>query len=192
MNEEDVRQKMLDIVGDIYHADSADYINNGFDNFDGHTWYEAKDTINKAFDGIEPDHPKVKLPRKVGEDLEDWLAIDNVDDILNDLVCGYEDDHQVVRDWWDSTLGATYLIADMARYDWEAESEAKWYVKAPKEWCPEFTFWMCKDGSKVYPTLQEYMDYPAFNQQFQFTRTELKKYHLDSDIFTLVSVEDEK
>jgi hypothetical protein len=147
----------------------------------------AKDII----DAID-DLPKVKLPREVGEELEDWLKTDNIDDILENLVCIYDIDHDAVRDWWDSTLGATYLIADMARYGWEAEPEAKWYVKAPKEWCPEFTFWICKDGSKVYPTLQEYMDYPAFNQQFQFTRAELKKYHFDSDIFTLVPVEEEK
>lgn len=144
------------------------------------TTRRAKEII----DAID-DHPKVKLPREVGEDLEDWLAVDNVDDILNDLVCDYEGDHQVVRDWWDSTLGATYLIADMARYGWEAEPEAKWYVQTPKEWWaqPDAPEYMSLDQLGVVSGIgiKKLTD--------KFTRAELKKYRLDSDIFTLVPVE---
>lgn len=90
-----------------------------------------KESIDNIVDEIEPDHPKVKLPREVGEELEDWLATDNIDDILDDLVCVYDVYHEAVRDWWDSTLGATYLIADMARYGWEAKNEILYNVKVP-------------------------------------------------------------
>ena len=86
----------------------------------------AKDII----DAID-DRPKVKLPREVGEELEDWLKTDNIDYILDDILCVYEGDHGVVRNWWCSMLGATYLIADAARYGWEAEKEALYNVKVP-------------------------------------------------------------
>lgn len=81
---------------------------------------------------------KVKLPREVGEGLEDWLAVDDVDGILHDLtsdlISPQDDGHGAVHRWWNSTLSATYLIADMARYGWDAEPEAKekkYYVKVP-------------------------------------------------------------
>lgn len=188
MNKEDVRQKMLDIVGDMFNADS-NKITIGMPHvFEGHTWQEAKDTINTAFDRLTVDHPKVKIPQEVGEELEDWLKTDNIDDILENLVCIYDIDHDAVRDWWESTIGATYLIADMARYGWEAEPEAKWYVKAPESWKADGRGqdWLYKPSCGGVDTCIH-----TGESDEQFTRAELKKYHLDSDIFTLVPVGEE-
>lgn len=187
MNKEDVRKKMLDILGDIYHAKFVEHGLNGYTKFDGHTWQEAKDTINTAFDRITIDHPKVKLPRDVGEELEDWLKTDSVDTIITDLVCVSEGDPQAVRDWWDSTLDATYLIADMARYGWEAEPEAKWYVKAPESWKADGSVmvWLYKPSRGGVD-----MCIHSGESDEQFTRAEIKQYHLDSDIFTKIKCDE--
>ena len=140
----------------------------------------AKDII----DAID-DRPKVKLPREVGEELEDWLKTDNIDYILDDILCVYDGDHEVVRNWWCSMLGATYLIADMARYGWEAEPEELFYVEAPENWGTGLTFtWVTMKYGRFDLTNKE--------DAKTFTRAELKQYHLDSDIFTLVPLEDEK
>lgn len=188
MNKEDVRQKMMDIVGDIYHAKFAEHGLNGYTKFDGHTWQEAKDTINTAFDRITIDHQKVKLPQEVGEELDDYQAEDiDLLDYLNDVIDSEE--LRVTRVWMlhdrEHRIG---ILADAYRYGWEAEPESKWYVQTPKEW------W--EDKNKP-----EYVDLDSMGisgglkckeYAAQFTRAEIKQYHLDSDIFTLVPVEDEK
>ena len=161
------------------------------------SWVETADKIDAIIDSLTIDHQKVKLPREVGVVVDEYrhYAWASMTDLLYWFhSTSTEKMPKAVAGWVDNVemTKKQSILADAYRYGWEAEPEAKWYVKAPKEWCPEFTFWICKDGSKVYPTSQEYMDYPAFNQQFQFTRAELKKYHLDSDIFTLVPVEGEK
>ena len=130
ISKEKARESLMDMVGNIFHAKKI--TNLGIElAFDGRTYGEAKSAINSAFDNLTVDHPKVVLPREVGEELEDWLATDNIDDILDDLVCVYDVHHEAVRDWWVSTLGATYLIADMARYGWEADKESLYKVKVP-------------------------------------------------------------
>ena len=185
MNKQEAKKRLLDELDHIDVGPTA-YAN-------------LKIAIGRMFNAIE-DHPKVKLPREVGEELDKVVAYWKlkgdrfpIDTIIGNLyACHGRQHHPYLSYWWDETDNASAILADAYRYGWEAEPEAKWYVQAPKEWCPEFAFWICKDGSKVYPTLQEYMDYPEFNQQFQFTRAELKKYHLDSDIFTLVPVENEE
>jgi hypothetical protein len=146
--------------------------------------------IKRIVDQIEPDHPKVKMPSEVGEDLEDWLAVDDIDDVLDDLACVYDGDHQAVRDWWDSTLGATYLIADMARYGWEPEPEERFYVLGPKSWGYEHAWASIRNGHMSWDSYKEHGKDLGFQYAQAFTRAELKKYHLDNDIFTLVPVED--
>ena len=198
MNKEDVRQKMLDIVGDIYNADSADYINNGFDNFDGHTWYEANDTINKAFDRLEPDHPKVKLPLEVGEDFDKAVAYlknkYNSEDVFDVLATNLSkqkggDYHSRLNAWYVFADDALTILADAYRYGWKAEPEAKWYVKAPESWKADggWLNWLYKPSRSGVDMCGH-----TGESDEQFTRAELKHYHLDSDIFTLVPVEDEK
>ena len=150
-----------------------------------------KESIDNIVDEIEPDHPKVKMPSEVGEDLEDWLAVDNVDDILHDLTSDltppHDDGHEAVHRWWNSTLGATYLIADMARYGWEPEPEERFYVEAPENWNAavgqEYRWVSMCDGE---------FNLTVKGQSQTFTRAQIKEYRLDSDIFTLVPVEDEK
>ncbi|WP_054713910.1 hypothetical protein [Lacticaseibacillus manihotivorans] len=98
MNEEDVRQKMLDIVGDIYNAKFVEHGLNGYTKFDGHTLDEAKYTINKAFDRLEPDHPKVKLPREVGEELDKYKQRGNETyDLIFDLTTYSEELEETSR-----------------------------------------------------------------------------------------------
>lgn len=94
---------------------------------------DEREKVAKCYGGhvvALTEEQKVKLPREVGEDLEDWLKADSIDSIITNLVW-LTDDHMAVRDWWESTLGATYLIADMARYGWEAEKETLYNVKVP-------------------------------------------------------------
>ena len=148
---------------------------------------ELRDHFEQIIFGNHFDHPKVKLPREVGEYLEHWLKANSIDTIITDLVY-YEGDHMVVRNWWNSTPDATYLIADMARYGWEAEPEAKWYVQTPKEWwdVPDIPEWIYLD------TLCGVCSGFIKPSRTAFTRSELKQYHLDSDIFTLVPVENEE
>lgn len=152
-----------------------------------------KESIDNIVDAIESDHPKVKLPREVGEELDTWIANnqDGYGGRISDL-CG---------SLWDQIqeLSATatfankseenyFKVIDAYRYGWEAEPEAKWYVQTPKEWWedknkPEYVdldSMGISDGLKC-------KEYAA-----QFTRAELKHYHFDSDIFTIVQVEDKK
>lgn len=178
MNKEEAKKQIDEVITRIerFHGGGVDYAIND------------RSLARAIIDALEPDHPKVKLPREVGEELEDWLKTDNIDVILEDLVSFKDSYHQAVRDWWNSTLDATYLIADIARYGWEAEPEAKWYVQTPKEWWedknkPEY---VGLDSMGISEGLK-CKEYAA-----QFTRAEIKQYHLDSDIFTLVPVEEEK
>ena len=153
-----------------------------------------KESIDNIVDVIESDHPKVKLPREAGEDLEEWLKTDNIDDILEDLVCIYDSDHEAVRDWWDSTLGATYLIADTARYGWEAEPEELFYVLGPESWENRNAVHDRQCNGELDTGIHFSDEGPSPletpDEEYSFTRAEMKKYHLDSDIFTLVPVED--
>jgi hypothetical protein len=193
MNKEDVRQKMLDIVGDIYLAHAVATAPGAPFTFDGLTWKEAKDMINKAFDGLEPDHPKVKLPQEVIDELNDWQP-DHQEFYtgkINQLCCAIWDEHPdlpAVIAFAEKSEENYLKVIDAYRYGWEDEPEAKWYVQTPKEWWedknkPEYVYldsMGISDGLKC-------KEYAA-----QLTRAELKKYHFDSDIFTLVPVEEEK
>ena len=194
MNKEDVRQKMLDIVGDIFHANEAIFSKPL--TFDGHTWEEAKDTINKSFDRITVDHPKVKLPREVGEELDEYkrgfehdidvlyllVDVDNLSELLKTNKWLYDSDGY-------RSEHANRLI-DAYRYGWEAEPEAKWYVKTPESWESEDG-----DFGWLYKSIYGGVDTTSHidgEESDQFTRAEIKQYHLDSDIFTLVPVEADK
>lgn len=133
---------------------------------------------------------KVKLPREVGEELEDYQDEDiDLLDYLHDVI----DSEELcsTRAWMlgncEQRIG---ILADAYRYGWEAEPEAKWYVKAPESWGLNGCY-LCKHSNgQVFPDNPN----PAALDSYwtQFTRAELKKYHLDSDIFTLAPVEDEK
>lgn len=80
---------------------------------------------------------------------------------------------------------AAIEMLEAYRYGWEAEPEAKWYVQTPKEW------WAQPDAPE-YMSLDQLGVVSGIGSKKladKFTRAELKKYHLDSDIFTLVPVE---
>lgn len=178
MNKEEAKKQIDEVINRLEwrHGGWTDSVKND------------RTTAHAIIDKIESDHSKVKLPREVGEELEDWLKTDSVDTIIADLVCVSEGDPQDVRDWWNSILDATYFIADMARYGWEAEPEAKWYVQTPKEW------WEDKNNPEYFDLDSMGISDGLKCKEYaaQFTRAELKKYHFDSDIFVLVPVEDEK
>jgi hypothetical protein len=194
MNKEYVRQKMLDIVGDIYNAKVVEHGLNGYTKFDGHTLDEAKDAINKAFDYLTIDHPKVKLPREVGEELDEYKRgfehdID-VLDLLADVGMGLSELLKTNKWLYDSdgdrSDHANSLI-DAYRYGWEAELEELFYVEAPENWnaaVGQEYRWVSMHGGEFNLTVK--------GQAQTFTRAELKLYHLDSDIFTLVPVGEEK
>jgi hypothetical protein len=195
MNEEEVRQKMLDIVGDIYYAHAVATAPRAPFTFDGLTWKEAKDMINKAFDGLEPDHPKVKLPREVIDELNDWQS-DHQDSYTGEIseLCGAmwdeDPDLPAVIAFAEKSEENYLKVIDAYRYGWEAEPEAKWYVKTPEAWESEDG-----DFGWLYKSIYGGVDTTSHGdgeENEQFTRSELKLYHLDSDIFTLVPVEADK
>jgi len=152
------------------------------------TTRRAKEII----DAID-DHPKVKLPREVGEELDTWIA-NNQDGYVGSIsdLCG---------SLWDQIqeLSATatftnkseenyFKVIDAYRYGWKAEPESKWYVQTPKEW------WAQPDAPE-YMSLDQLGVVSGIGSKKladKFTRAELKKYHFDSGIFTLVPVENEE
>jgi len=143
--------------------------------------------------GLTVDHPKVKLPREVGEELDQFAA--SYVDVLQfayHLYALHVTEFPALVNWLCSAE-RRWMIIDAFRYGWEAEPEAepeaKWYVKAPESWKADDcgVDWLHKSsrgGVDLYSHTGE--------SDEQFTHAELKKYHLDSDIFTLVPVEDEK
>ncbi|WP_179395029.1 DUF1642 domain-containing protein [Lacticaseibacillus absianus] len=138
---------------------------------------------------------KVKLPREVGEELDEYKRgfehdID-VLDLLADVDMSLSELLKTNKWIYDSDGDRSdhaNRIIDAYRYGWEDEPEAKWYVQTPKEWwedknkpeCFDLDSMGISDGLKC-------KEYAA-----QFTRAELKKYHFDSDIFTLVPVGESK
>ena len=152
------------------------------------SWVETADKIDAIIDSLTVDHQKVKLPQEVGEDLEDYQNEDiDLLDYLHDVIDSNE--LRTTRVWMlDDREHRIGILADAYRYGWEDEPEAKWYVKAPKEWLDvdmqDWTWVTFSGGAGFDVTKKQYA--PAF------TRAELKQYHLDSDIFTLVPVGAEK
>ena len=138
MNEEDVRQKMLDIVGDIYNAKFVEHGLNGYTKFDGHTLDEEKYTINRAFDDLTIDHPKVKLPREVGEELDDWKKSnfdENLSGYIEDVDAGLDDVEKATSwiyqrdDTSEQKRTELYgILADAYRYGWEVEKPKRYVL----------------------------------------------------------------
>ena len=195
ISKEKARESLMDMVGNIFHAKKI--TNFGIElAFDGRTYGEAKSAINSAFDNITVDHPKVKLPRKVGEAWIEYVdsrqtgrGIDKLDMALM-LIVRKKCPDDNVQSWYTVTPGAISILSDAYRYGWEAEPEAKWYVKTPEAWESEDG-----DFGWLYKSIYGGLDTTSHGdcgENEQFTRVELKTYHLDSGIFTLVPVGDEK
>ena len=161
----------------------------------------ASSDVNNIVDKIELGHPKVKLPREVGEELDDWKKSN-----FNYNLSGYIEDVDADLDGVEKTMSWIYhrddtseqkrtelygILADAYRYGWEAEPEELFYVKAPESWNHR---WAWKSAGSIFKGRVCWKDGLELNEARyeQFTRAELKQYHLDSDIFTLVPVEEEK
>ena len=149
--------------------------------------------IGRMLNAIE-DHPKVKIPREVGEELDEYKRGFEHDIDVLDLLADVDSLYGLLKTnkWLHDSDGdrsdhANRLI-DAYRYGWEAEPEAKWYVQTPKEWWaqPDAPEYMSLDQLGVVSGIgsKKLVD--------KFTCAELKQYHLDSDIFTLVPVEADK
>ena len=154
------------------------------------TTCRAKEII----DAIEY-HQKVKLPREVGEELNEWVfdnkdrLVGRIGELIFDMMTHEPKLTNVLCFAGDSEENY-FKIIDAYRYGWEAEPEAKWYVKALESWGLKGCYFCKHSNGQVFP---EIPNPAAFDSYWtQFTRAELKKYHFDSDIFTLVPVEDEK
>ena len=151
------------------------------------SWVETADKIDAIIDSLTIDNQKVNLPREVGEELDDYQAEDiDLLDYLHDVIDSEE--LRVTRVWMlhdrEHRIG---ILADAYRYGWEAEPEAKWYVKTPESWESEDG-----DFGWLYKSIYGGVDTTSHGdgkESEQFTRAEIKQYHLDSDIFTLVPVE---
>jgi hypothetical protein len=154
------------------------------------SWVETADKIDAIIDSLTIDHHKVKLPQEVGEELEDYQNEDiDLLDYLHDVIDSNE--LRTTRVWMlDDREHRIGILADAYRYGWEDEPEAKWYVKTPEAWESEDGDfgWLCKS---IYGGVDTTSHFDGEENE-QFTRAEIKQYHLDSDIFTLVPVEEEK
>ena len=147
-------------------------------------------TIINAID--EPDHPKVKLPREVGEEFDTWIANnqDGYGGRISDLCGSLWDEIQelsATATFANKSEEHYFKVIDAYRYGWEAEPEELFYVEAPENWntaVGQEYRWVSMRGGEFNLTVK--------GQAQTFTRAELKKYHLDSDIFTLVPVGAEK
>ena len=155
----------------------------------------AASDVNNIVDKIELLHQKVKLPREVGEELDEYKrGFEHDIDVLDFLTDIYQSSELQKTNKWlynsdgDRSGHANRLI-DAFRYGWEAEPEAKWYVKAPESWKADGggRHWLYKPSRGGIDACGHTGD-----SDEQFTRAELKHYHFDSDIFTLVPVEEEK
>jgi hypothetical protein len=148
----------------------------------------AKDII----DAID-DHPKVKLPREVGEWVDMCRKDGNAQSLLN-----YEATPGAVDEWADAYENDGIndhfgkLLMQAYLYDWESEPEELFYVKGPKSWGYEHAWASIRNGHMSWDSYEEYGKDVGFRYAHAFTHAELKQYQLDSDIFTLVPVENEE
>lgn len=181
MNKEEAKKQIDEVINRLEwrHGGGTDYVKND------------RTTAHAIIDKIEPDHPKVKLPREVGEELEDYQDEDiDLLDYLHDVIDSKE--LRATRVWMlgdcEQLIG---ILADAYRYGWTAEPEAKWYVKTPDSWNGP----ACEYPWVVIDRTGEGLDRASKRNndpRYRFTRTELEKYGLDSPIFTLVPAEDNK
>lgn len=183
INKEEAKKQVDSIINHIEwrHGGGTDYVN------------DDRMAAHKIIDDLTIDHQKVKLPQEVIDELNDWQSDhqDGYTGKINEL-CGAmwdeDPDLPAVIAFAEKSEENYLKVIDAYRYGWEDEPEAKWYVQTPKEWWedknkPEYVdldSMGISDGLKC-------KEYAA-----QFTRAELKKYHFDSDIFTLVPVEADK
>lgn len=153
---------------------------------------ELRDNFEQIIFENHFDHPKVKLPREVGEELDAWKRKWGIDvgEYLTS-VCTSDSDTPKAQEWHEAGYGRerSNQLADAYRYGWEAEPEAKWYVKAPESWKADGCGldWFYKQSRGGVDMCSH-----TGESDEQFTSAELKLYHLDSDIFTLVPVENEE
>lgn len=178
INKEEAKKQVDSIINHIEwrHGGGTDYVN------------DDRMAAHKIIDDLTIDHPKVKLPREVGEELDQFSAryVDVLQFAYHLYALSATEFPALVN--WMCSAERRWVIIDAYRYGWKAEPEAKWYVQTPKEW------W--EDKNKP-----EYVDLDSMGisegikckeYAAQLTRAELKQYHLDNDIFTLVPVEEEK
>lgn len=154
------------------------------------SWIKTADKIDAIIDILTIDHPKVKLPREVGEELDQFATcyVDVLQFAYHLYALSATEFPALVN--WMCSSERRWVIIDAYRYGWEAEPEAKWYVKAPEAWESEDG-----DFGWLYKSIYGGVDTTSHGdgeEDEQFTRAEIKQYHLDSDIFKLVPVEDEK
>lgn len=152
--------------------------------------FNAEVKLLKFIDALEPDHPKVKLPREVGEEFDLGVALyPGVLQFAYHLYSLSATEFPSLVNWM-CNAERLWAIIDAYRYGWEAEPEAKWYVQTPESWKAD-------DGGGLnwlYKPSRGGVDVCSHTGESdeQFTRAELKYYHFDSGIFTLAPVEEEK
>lgn len=181
MNKEEAKKQIDEVISQLEwrRGGWTDYVKN------------YRTTVHAIIDKIETDHQKVKLPRDVGEELDDWMA-DNqyrLGAIIGNLILDMMTHEPKLTNAFDFASDSEenfFKIIDACRYGWEAEPEAKWYVKTPEAWESEDG-----DFGWLYKSIYGGVDTTSHGdgrEDEQFTRAEIKLYHLDSDIFTLVPV----
>lgn len=192
MNKEEAKVRIDSIINHFEwrHGGGTDYVESD------------RDQAHQIIDQIELVHQKVKLPREVGEAWIEYVGsrptgrgIDNLDMALVFLV-REECPNDNVQSWYTVTPGAIAILADAYRYGWEAEPEERFYVFGPESWENRNAMHDRQCNGELDTGIHFSDEGPSPletpDEEYAFTRAELKKYHLDSDIFTLVPVGDEK
>ena len=157
------------------------------------TTCRAKEII----DAID-DHQKVKLPREVGKEFDTWIANnqDGYGGRISDLCGSLWDEIQelsATTTFANESEEKYFKVIDAYRYGWEAEPEELFYVLGPESWENRNAVHDRQCNGELDTGIHFSDEGPSPletpDEEYAFTRTELKQYHLDSEIFTLVPVE---
>lgn len=155
---------------------------------------------------IQRKHEAIELPKEVGEELDKFKKTNggllefvskagNCHNCYSDLT---NTNHFAVGDYTNTEQDNESIgkLVDAWRYGWEAESEELFYVLGPESWENRNAVHDRQCNGELDTGIHFSDEGPSPletpDEEYAFTRTELKQYQLDSDIFALVPVEEEK
>lgn len=126
MNKEEAKKQIDEVINQLEwrHGGGTDYVKNDCT------------TAHAIIDKIEPDHPKVKLPREVGEELNEWM-FDNKDrldanicELIFDMMT-HEPKLTNVFCFVGDSEENYFKIIDAYRYGWEADKLKRYVLPMP-------------------------------------------------------------
>lgn len=168
MNKEEAKKQIDEVINllEWRHGGWTDCVKND------------RTTAHAIIDKIEPDHPKVKLPRDVGEELDEWMfdnkdrLVGRIGELIFDMMTHEPKLTNVFCFVGDSEENCLKVI-DAYRYGWTAEKETLYNVKVPhavNSYFKKIDANDCIAGDTFYVDLDEDLA--------QFTEAEIEHYDL--------------